>query len=149
MAQLRRDRPTGLLRVKASRISSRRRPSCSIQRDSNYSLRFLAVLQLSKIGRNRTCKIPTSGFLVGQPKQLSDEPGLTPNIIARHPPNLPLPDHVHRFIALNCSPGRIEFSEALLGVDPAFNRAIVLLDDVVQVVDRSMVRSGAMHLIEA
>ena len=55
-------------------------------------------------------------------EQLFNKLNLTPNVIAPHPPNLPLPDHVHRFIALNRSPRRMEFSEALLGVDPAFNR---------------------------
>jgi hypothetical protein len=82
-------------------------------------------------------------FLSGQPEQLPNELDLTPNVIAPYPPNLPLPDHVHGLIALNRSPGRLEFSEALLGVDPTFNRAMVLLDDVVQVLNRSMATSAA------
>jgi hypothetical protein len=51
---------------------------------------------------------------------------------------LPFPDHVHRLIALNGSPGRVKFPEALLGMDPAFDRTMVLLDDVIQVLDGAM-----------
>ena len=32
----------------------------------------------------------------------------------------------------------MEFPEALLGVDPAFDRTMILLEDVVQVLDRTM-----------
>ena len=39
-------------------------------------------------------------FLQGQPEQFADEPNLTPNIIATDPPNLPFPNHVHRFITV-------------------------------------------------
>jgi hypothetical protein len=101
------------------------------------TLRLLAVLQLSKSAGIGSARLACFNLL-GQPKQLSDEPDLSPNIIAPHPPNLPLPNHVHRLIALNGSPGRVKFPEALLGVDPAFDRPMVLFDDVVQVLDRSM-----------
>jgi hypothetical protein len=77
-------------------------------------------------------------LLGGESEQLSDEPDLTPNVVSLHPPNLPLPYHVYRFIALNGSSGRVKFPEALLGVDPAFDRAMVLLEDVIQVLDGSM-----------
>ncbi len=90
-----------------------------------------SVATLKKVGWSRISAAPISDSLSGQPEQLSDEPDLTPNIIGLHPPNLALPDHVHRLIALNRSPGRVEFPETLLGVDPAFNCAMVLLDDVV------------------
>jgi hypothetical protein len=82
--------------------------------------------------------MPDSDFLLCKPEQFFDEPDLTPNIIAAQPPNLPLPHHVHRLIALNGSPGRMKFPETLLGVDPAFDRAMVLLKDVVQVLDWAM-----------
>jgi hypothetical protein len=71
--------------------------------------------------------------LGGQPEEFSDEPDLTSNITAAHPPNLPFSDHVHRLVALNGSPSRMEFPEALLGIDPPFDRTMVLLEDVVQV----------------
>ena len=60
-------------------------------------------------------------------EQLFNELNLTPNVVAPQPPNLALPDHVHCLIALNYSPGGMELSEALLGVDPAFDGAMVLL----------------------
>jgi hypothetical protein len=37
----------------------------------------------------------------------------------------------------------MEFAETLLGVDAAFDRAMVLLENVVQVLDRSMPTSAA------
>src|SRR5260370_221883 len=60
-----------------------------------------------------------------------------------HPPNLPLPHHVHRLITLNGSLRRLEFSEALLGVYPAFDRSVVLLENVVQVLHRSVPATAA------
>jgi hypothetical protein len=103
-----------------------------------------AVLQLLKIGQ-KSGQRPQLQPLSGQPEQLSDKPDLTPNVLARDPPNLALPYHVHRLVALNRSPGRVEFSEALLGVNPAFDRAMVLLDDVVQVLNGSMATLAAQH----
>ena len=72
-------------------------------------------------------------LLGDESEQLSNKPDLTPNVVSLHPPNLPLPHHVYRFIALNGSSGRLKFPEALLGVDPTFDRAMVLLEDVIQV----------------
>src|SRR4051812_32457857 len=88
---------------------------------------------------------PIFWFLGGQPEQPFYKSDLRPNIIAPHPSNLPLSDHVHRLIALNCSLGCVEFPEALLGVDPAFYCTMVLLDNVVQVWDGSMAASAAKH----
>jgi hypothetical protein len=41
----------------------------------------------------------------------------------------------------------VELSEALLGVDPAFDGAMILLDDVVQVLDGAMPTSTAKYPI--
>ena len=49
----------------------------------------------------------------GQFKELVDELNLTPNIFPAYPPNLPLTDHVHGFVALNRSPRRLEFSKGM------------------------------------
>src|SRR5713226_4649416 len=57
----------------------------------------------------------------GQFEECVDALNLTPNISSAHPPNLSLPHHVHRFITLNRSLRRLEFSEPLLGVHPAFD----------------------------
>ena len=84
-------------------------------------------------------------FLQGQPEQFADEPNLTPNIIATDPPNLPFPNHVPRFITPNGSPGGMELSKALRGIDPAFNCPMILFNDVIQVLDRPMTTSGAQY----
>ena len=75
-------------------------------------------------------------------EQLFNELNLTPNVVPPQPPNLPFPDHVQYLIALNHSSSRVELSEALLGVDPAFVSAMILLDDVVQVLDRPVSAAG-------
>src|SRR5713101_7802345 len=74
----------------------------------------------------------------GQFEELVDELNLTPNISSAHPPNLPFPQHVHRLITLNGSLRRLEFSEPLLGIHPAFDRSVILLQDIVQVLHRSV-----------
>jgi hypothetical protein len=88
---------------------------------------------------------PIFWFLGGQPEQPFYKSDLRPNVIAPQPSKLPLSDHVHRLITLNSSLGRVEFPEALLGVDPAFDCTMVLLDNVVQVLDGSMAASPAKH----
>jgi hypothetical protein len=54
------------------------------------------------------------------------------------PPRLPLPDHVHRLVSVNRSLSCSEFAKALLGLHPSFDRSMILLQDVVQILDRSM-----------
>jgi hypothetical protein len=66
-----------------------------------------------------------------------DELNLTKKIISCHPSNLPLPDHVDCFVALNRSPSRPEFSEALLGIHSTFDSSMILFENVVQVLHRS------------
>src|SRR5258708_6435015 len=102
------------------------------QRSVAKGLVLLVVLQLSNSAGNRVGGCTHSWLLGGKPEQLFDEPVLTLNIIALDPPNLSFPDHVHRLIALNRSPSRVKFPETLLGIDSAFDRAMILLDDVVQ-----------------
>jgi hypothetical protein len=72
-----------------------------------------------------------------------DELNFTPNISSAQPPNLPLPHHVDRLITLNGSLRRLEFSEPLLGVHSAFDRAVMLLQDIVQVWHRSVPTTAA------
>src|ERR1700692_4909882 len=81
----------------------------------------------------------------GQFEELVDELNLTPNIRSAHPPNLPLPHHVHRLITLNGSLRRLEFSEPLLGVHTPFDRAVILLEDIVQVLHGSMPATAAKY----
>src|ERR1035437_2352892 len=79
----------------------------------------------------------------GQIEQLVDELILFANISVADPPRLPLPDHVHRLVSLNRSPGCLELTKALLGLHASFDRSMILLQDVVQVLDRSMSAAAA------
>src|SRR5713226_5868452 len=96
-------------------------------------------MRLTGVGR-RDGRCPSSG---GQFEKPVDELNLTPNISSAHPPNLPLPHHVHRLITLNGSLRRLEFSEPLLGVHSAFDRSLVLLQNVVQILDGSVAAPAA------
>ena len=79
----------------------------------------------------------------GQIEQLVDELILLTNIIAADPPRLPLPDHVHRFVSLNRSPGRLELAKVLLGLHSSFDGSMILLQDIVQILDWSMSAAAA------
>jgi hypothetical protein len=70
---------------------------------------------------------------------------LTPNIFPVYPTILPFPDHVHGFVTLNGSLRRLEFSEPLLGVHPAFDRSVVLFQNVVQVLYGSVPATAAKY----
>src|ERR1700693_5554528 len=78
-----------------------------------------------------------------QIEQLVDELILLANIIVADPPRLPLPDHVHRLVSLNRSPGRLELAKALLGLHSSFDRSMILLQDIVQILDRPMSAAAA------
>ena len=86
--------------------------------------------------------MPVPAISVSQVEELLDESDLTEDISSTHPPNLPLPHHVHRLITLNRSVRRLEFSESLLGVHPTFDRS-VLLENVVQVLYESVPTAAA------
>jgi hypothetical protein len=60
-----------------------------------------------------------------------DELNLSKKIISCHPASLPLPDQVDCFVAVNRSPGRLEFSEALLGIHSTFDGSMILFENVV------------------
>ena len=77
------------------------------------------------------------------PEQLVDELNLSPTIRTAHPPRLPLPDHVHGLIALDRSPRRVECTKALLCRHASFDRSMILLHDVVQVLDRSVAATAS------
>src|SRR5271170_4280244 len=77
-------------------------------------------------------------FLGCQVEEAVDELNLTKKIISCHPSNLPLADHVDCFVALNRSPSRLVFSEALLGVHATFDGSMILFENVVQVLHGSV-----------
>jgi hypothetical protein len=59
------------------------------------------------------------------------------------PPRLPLPNHVYSLVARNRSPCCSELAKALLGLHSSFNRSMILLQDIVQILDRSMAAAPA------
>src|ERR1039458_4445965 len=77
-------------------------------------------------------------FLGCQIEKAVDELNLPKKIISCHPSSLPLPDHVDCFVALNRSPSCLEFSEALFGVHSTFDGSMILFENVVQVLHRSV-----------
>ena len=78
-----------------------------------------------------------------QTEEAVDEPNLGKKIISCHPSSLPLPDHVDCFVALNRSPSRLEFSKALLGSNSTLDGSMILFENVVQVLHRSVATAGA------
>ena len=77
------------------------------------------------------------------PEQLVDEVNLLPNIRTVHPPRLPLPDHVHGLVSRNRSPRRVEFTKALLGLHASFDRSMILLQNVVQVLNKPVAATAS------
>src|ERR1035437_5256434 len=77
-------------------------------------------------------------FLGCQIEKAVDELNLPKRIISCHPSNLSLPDHVDCFVALNRTPSRLEFSKTLLGVHSTFDGSMILFENVVQVLHRSV-----------
>src|SRR6202453_2466148 len=67
-----------------------------------------------------------------QIEEVVDELNLAKQIISCHPSNLSLPDHVDCFVALNGSPGRLEFSEAF-GIDSTLDGSMILFENIIQV----------------
>jgi hypothetical protein len=82
------------------------------------------VLQLSKIDPELGRMEVDSALS----EQLVDELNLAPDICPAHPPNLPLPQHVDRFITLDRSPHRLKLSKSLLGIHAPFDRSVILLN---------------------
>jgi hypothetical protein len=76
-------------------------------------------------------------------EEFVDEPILTPDSTPAQPPHLALPNYVHRLIALNRSSRSLEFAKPLLGVHSPFDRTMVLLDNVVQILDGSVAAPAA------
>src|SRR5262249_49424285 len=96
----------------------------------------VATLKMvTEIGPRLISVSKVSGRQIEQPV---DEMILFTNIIAADPPRLPLPDHVHRFVSFNRSPGCLDLTKVLLGLHSSFDGSMILLQDIVQILDRSM-----------
>jgi hypothetical protein len=50
---------------------------------------------------------------------------------------------VHRLVSLNRSPRGAQLAKVLLGFYSSFDRSMILLQDVVQILDRSMLAAAA------
>ena len=81
-----------------------------------------------------------------QVEQLVDELNLAPNICPAHPPNLPLPHHVDRFITLDRLPRRLKLSKSLLSVHAPFDRSVILLNGLITNDKFCMARIGRQKL---
>ena len=64
----------------------------------------------------------------GEAEHPFDEPVLRSDVTL-HPPNLSLPNLVHRLVALNRPPRKTELAKVLLGTDPFLDGAVILLQD--------------------
>src|SRR5271168_3207380 len=78
-----------------------------------------------------------------QVEQSVDEPILLANISVADPACLPFADHVHSLVSRNRSPSCAELAKALLGLHSSFDRSMILLQDIVQILDRSMPAAAA------
>lgn len=83
-------------------------------------------------------------FSVGEIEQLIDEPILLALIVA-DPPRLSLVNHVYRLVTRRRSPRGVEGTKAPLGFHAAFDRTMVLLRNVVQILDWSMAAAPAQN----
>jgi hypothetical protein len=63
---------------------------------------------------------------------------LPSDVTLLHPPDLALPNLVHHLVALNRPPRTTELAKALLGTDPFLDGAMILLQNVVQILNRPM-----------
>jgi hypothetical protein len=69
----------------------------------------------------------------GDAEEPCNECNLPSDVVHRYPSDLPFANHIHCFDTLNRPPRRVKRPKALTGSDPAFDRSVVLLHDIVQV----------------
>src|SRR5271168_1875795 len=102
-----------------------------------------AVLQPSGADRLMHAPRVCSGCQI---EEMVDELDLSRQIVSCHPSNLPLTYHVDCFVALNGSPGRLEFSESLFGIHSTFDGSMILFEDVIQVLHGSVSTTIAQRI---
>ena len=76
--------------------------------------------------------------LDGEAKRPIDELVLCADVASLHPANLSLPDLVHRLVTLNRPPRTTELTKVLLGTDSSLDCTVILLQDVVQILNRTV-----------
>src|SRR6266700_6687575 len=80
-------------------------------------------------------KLPFLLSLCRHSKQAGNEGDLPGDVSFAHPSDLSLTNQVHDLVSLERSPCRLKGKEAHPGLDQPFDEAMVLLDQVIQVVD--------------
>ncbi len=73
--------------------------------------------------------------LGGHSKQAGDEGDLPDDVSFAHPSDLSLAKHVHHLVAMQRSPCRFHRKEAHSWLDQAFDEAVVLLHQVIEIFD--------------
>ena len=76
--------------------------------------------------------------LEGEAECPIDELVLRQDVTVLHPSDLTFADLVNHFVALNRPPRTTELTKMLLGAHPSLDGSVILLEDVVQVLNRSM-----------
>ena len=82
----------------------------------------------------------TNAALGRHSKQAGDEGDLILDVSLPHPMYLPFANHVHHFVTLERPPCRFHRKEAHPWLDQPLEKAVVLLDQVIQVFDQALVR---------
>ena len=96
------------------------------------------VLQRLKRGQGWARRASAAVSSGSQAEHLIDEPVLHSNVTVPHPPNLTLPNLVHGFVTLNRPPCAAELTKMLLGTDPSLDSTVILLENVVEILNRPM-----------
>ena len=76
--------------------------------------------------------------LDGEAKRPIDELVLCQDVTLLDPSNLTFADLMDYFVALNRPPLTTELTKVLLGTDPFLDRTVILLQDVIQILNRPM-----------
>lgn len=76
-------------------------------------------------------EVPNRGGLHCQSEQLISEAILAANVLGTHPPRLPFPDHVQRFVPLDRPLRRLKFPKTLLRFHPSFDGSMILFQYII------------------
>jgi len=96
------------------------------------------VLQRLKTGKAAPRTAEGAATSSGEAKHPIDKPVLRSHVTLPHPPNLSFPNLVHRLVTLNRPSCTTELTKMLLGADPFLDRTVILLEDVIQILNRPM-----------
>src|SRR5215470_9980928 len=96
------------------------------------------VLQRLKTGQGSASKGGWAATSSGEAKHPIDKPVLRSHVTLPHPPNLSFPNLVHRLVTLNRPSCTTELTKMLLGTDAFLDGTVILLQDVIQILNRPM-----------